>query len=60
MVNSGVPAYHFCGGFCVLCSHVLLQGDLRVAHPATVRTCEGLGLLDREGFSTIVQICEGT
>lgn len=43
----------------MLCSHMLLQGHLCVAHSATVGTCEGLGLLHREGFTTIVQVWEG-
>lgn len=50
------PTYHFRRGLGVLCSHVLLQGDLRVAHPATVGTREGLRLLHRESFSSIVQV----
>lgn len=58
-VWSFTPTYHFCGGLCVLCSHVLLQGDLCVAHPAAVGTCEGLGLLHWERFATIVQVWRG-
>lgn len=37
-------------------SHVLLQGHLCVAHPATVGTGEGLRLLHREGLSPVVQV----
>lgn len=51
--------HHLCGGLRVLCSHVLLQGDFRVAHPATVWTCEGLGLLHRHRFSAVVQVWGG-
>lgn len=51
-----VSPYHFCGGLRVLCSHMLLQGDLRVAHPATVRTRESLRLFHGEGFTSIVQV----
>lgn len=50
---------HFCRSLCVLCSHVLLQGDLCVAHPATVRTRKSLGLLHRKRFSTVVQVWRG-
>lgn len=53
---SNFPTYHFRGGLCVLCSHMLLQGHLCVAHPAAVRTCEGLGLLHWECFSPVVQV----
>lgn len=50
------PTHHFSGGFCVLCSHMLLQGDLCVAHPAAVGTGEGLRLFHRERLSAIVQV----
>lgn len=53
-------AYHFCRGLCVICSHMLLQGHLCVAHPATVRTCESLRLLHRERFSPVVQVWRGS
>lgn len=36
--------------------HVLLQGHLCVAHPATVGAGEGLGLLHREGLTPVVQV----
>lgn len=36
---------------------MLLQRHLRVAHPATVGTREGLRLLHRERLSAIVQVC---
>lgn len=48
--------YHFRGGLGVVCSHVLLQGHLCVAHPAAVGTGEGLGLLHREGLPPVVQV----
>lgn len=48
--------YHFCGGLGVVCSHVLLQGHLCVAHPAAVGAGEGLRLLHREGLPPVVQV----
>lgn len=52
----GAGTHHFCGGLGVVRRHVLLQGHLCVAHPATVGAGEGLGLLHREGLTPVVQV----
>jgi len=48
--------HHFAGGLGVIRGDVLLQGGLGVAHPAAVRTGEGLRLLHRDVVSSIIQV----